>query len=980
MQETPDQPLPDDGLNNEEAAEVFRQAISDSDQSASGEAHTNSGSWKPPLPEELEPLMSGFTILSLLGRGGMGAVYHGIQENLEREVAIKLLPPELGRDPEFEARFKREAKSMAKLNHPNIVQIFDYGQTSAGHHYIVMEYVEGTDLYRLIRSGELNSEGALNAISQICDALEYAHSEGFVHRDIKPANMFINNKGILKVGDFGLAKLVEDEASRNTPKELGLTMTGVAMGTPHYIAPEQLDGDVAVDQRADIYSLGIMFYEMLTGEIPRGAMKSPSEKAKSIDVRIDGVVFKAMQSDPLDRYQSATDLRFDVDSIRKAPSSQVSNASTRENPDSVEPRQNQQKTGPVTIATIIVLPLLLVGYIFFALLGSGNLSDSHSETTNDASSQSSSGEGRENFTVPVIPREEGSLHGLVYDKTLKKVVPLPIPSGWKNKRFVSVGASKANGATAENALSWWGIQDNKVLLSMYNQRSMVGLAKTREKLLKFSPKVGVTVEGRLITEPTGQYFPHPEGDNYIDAEVGSKFGIALTSNGEVRIWPANIYDGGNLYQPPSEALKNVIAISTNLHTAMVLSKDGEVTQWHYEKGIIQKELTAGKDIVAISPTISVNSDGTINSIGYTDLELDEKVVDLDFGGELLALKFDSGNWRLFQRSDSQAESTKALIEAFEATPKGRVIDLFVDATGGQESAFALWIEEGVLGLGGDKPRHRFPSAEVADSSSPLIREVSIATPYVNSLGMQFVPVPVKGGPSDGSTVLFSTWETRVSDYESFMKSSPGREWLEVEFPQEKNHPAVRMRWADAVDFCEWLTEEDRKNGKLSKSEYYRLPTDHEWSCAAGIGHLENPDTTPESKECRIPDLYPWGTTLPTPENYENYYGKEALAFPARIAKGNGFRKPLNGFEDSYTRTSPVGSFSPNGYGLYDMGGNTSEWCSDWHSPLLEKKALRGASWGTSLEHCLLTSSRVSNFPTLRFDTHGFRCVIAATKK
>lgn len=163
------------------------------DSKASGS--TPGGIWEPPIPAELASLMTGYEIVDLIGRGGMGAVYKAIQTNLEREVAIKLLPPELSENPEFEARFKREAKSMAQLNHPNIVQIYDFGQTAAGHYFFVMEFVDGTDLHELIRAGELTPSGALNAVSQICDALEFAHSKGYVHRDIKPANIFINQGG-----------------------------------------------------------------------------------------------------------------------------------------------------------------------------------------------------------------------------------------------------------------------------------------------------------------------------------------------------------------------------------------------------------------------------------------------------------------------------------------------------------------------------------------------------------------------------------------------------------------------------------------------------------------------------------------------------------------------------------------------------------------------------------------------------------------
>ena len=280
--------------------------------------------WEPPAPQELSGMISGYEITGLLGRGGMGAVYKGTQTSLDRPVAIKLLPPHLRANPEFEARFRREAKAMARLNHPNIVQIYDYGQTAAGQHYFVMEFVDGSDLSHLVRSGQLDPEGALNAVSQICSALQYAHELGFVHRDIKPANILLNQQGILKVGDFGLAKLVDpqgDEASIN--EEMSLTMSGMAMGTPHYAAPEQFYGHGHVDHRADLYSLGVMFYEMLTREIPRGAPKAPSRKIANLDVRIDGVVFKAMEHDPDERYQTAVELRTDVDYIRVTPSTSI---------------------------------------------------------------------------------------------------------------------------------------------------------------------------------------------------------------------------------------------------------------------------------------------------------------------------------------------------------------------------------------------------------------------------------------------------------------------------------------------------------------------------------------------------------------------------------------------------------------------------------------------------------------------------------
>ncbi|MEM7015041.1 MAG: serine/threonine-protein kinase [Verrucomicrobiota bacterium] len=286
---------------------------------AAGSNPTNPlGTWEPPSAKELDALLEGYDVETLIGRVGMGAVYKGVQKNLDRIVAIKILPEELAGDPDFEERFEREAKALAQLNHQNIVQIYDFGQSAGRHWFFAMEFVDGVDFHDLIKTGQLESEGALNAVSQMCDALAYAHGEGLIHRDIKPANIFLNKQGILKIGDFGLAKIIDPAAADS--RIASLTMTGAAMGTPHYSAPEQMDGR-EVDHRADIYSLGVMFYEMLTGKIPQGAFDPPSKKVE-VDVRVDEVVLRAMAEEPERRYQTVVEVRTDVDAIREKPASE----------------------------------------------------------------------------------------------------------------------------------------------------------------------------------------------------------------------------------------------------------------------------------------------------------------------------------------------------------------------------------------------------------------------------------------------------------------------------------------------------------------------------------------------------------------------------------------------------------------------------------------------------------------------------------
>ncbi len=258
--------------------------------------------------------MPGYTVEKLLGRGGMGAVYRGVQMNLERPVAIKILPPGVEKeDPSFAERFKSEARLMAKLNHPAVVSVYDFGTTSAGQLYFAMEYVDGSDVSQMIRTqGRLPPEHALAITAHVCDALSAAHELGIVHRDIKPANVLLNMKGQVKVADFGLAKLEE-------PGQHGLTKTGYAMGTPDFVAPEALTLGTAIDGRADLYAVGVMLYQMLTGNIPRGAFKPAFVLVPGIDPRYDPIISKAMQHDREERHQNAADLRRELDVILTVP-------------------------------------------------------------------------------------------------------------------------------------------------------------------------------------------------------------------------------------------------------------------------------------------------------------------------------------------------------------------------------------------------------------------------------------------------------------------------------------------------------------------------------------------------------------------------------------------------------------------------------------------------------------------------------------
>jgi serine/threonine protein kinase len=601
--------------------------------------------WTPPTPEELAALLPQYQIERLLGHGGMGAVYKGVQVALKRPVAIKLLPLEISADPAFAKRFEHEAQTLARLSHPNIVAVHDFGTTSEGHLYFVMEFVEGTDLHRMIHGPGLTPAQSLSIIIAVCEALQYAHGKGVVHRDIKPANVLVDTEGTVKVADFGLARLSTPDADSG-----GLTMTGTVMGTPAYMAPEQTRG-MAVDHRADIYSLGVMLYEMLCGEIPRGVFDPPSRKVQ-VDVRLDEVVLKAMNSEPERRYQNTVEMKTDVDHIR------ATNAEGGT-------RKTESKTPRVRIAAILALCLAL--------------------------------------------------------------------------------------ASAGGFFIWEKVKPSRV-----------ARAESSPALQRVEPPA---TTGRL------------------------------------------------------EGLKPATTLSAAVVTPGTATKDA---------------------------------------------------------------------------------------------------------------------------------------------------------PFVNTLGMKFVPVPITGGPTGGQRVLFSVWETRVQDYEAFDKEIK-RAWPKPAFAQGMTHPVVNVTWDDAQAFCRWLTIRERASGKITATEAYRLPRDHEWSCAAGIGAREDAAKRPDEKNLKI-DGFPWGGTWPPTPGTGNFAGEERRAEVE--AKKPGYDGLIAGYNDGFRFTAPVGSFPADALGLFDVAGNVSEHCDDWNTALKDRHTFRGSgadSWGNET---LRSSWRYNLLPTQRWFYVGFRVVLA----
>jgi eukaryotic-like serine/threonine-protein kinase len=300
----------------------------------------------------------------LVGTGGMSSVYRAHDSLLERNVAIKVLHEHVGRDAEQVERFRREARAVAQLSHPNIVTVIDRGERD-GREYIVFEYVEGENLKQLVLRGPLTVRRALDIAIEIARGLEFAHRQGLIHRDVKPQNVLLPSGGEAKVTDFGIARELDVH---------GLTQTGSVLGTSHYIAPEQARGG-AVDERTDVYALGAVLYELLTGRVPFDgdnfvsvALKHVHEEVPSahelrpeVSPRLDAAVQRAMAKDPAERFASMADFELELEACRDQVATDEGGDPTMVVPAVIRHQQQQPSKAPARRRRGLALPLVLSG-------------------------------------------------------------------------------------------------------------------------------------------------------------------------------------------------------------------------------------------------------------------------------------------------------------------------------------------------------------------------------------------------------------------------------------------------------------------------------------------------------------------------------------------------------------------------------------------------------------------------------------------
>lgn len=1036
------------------------------------------GHWEPPLASEVATMLpeGSYGVECLIGRGGMGAVYQGMQIRLKRPVAIKLMRQDHGTDERFRLRFQREALLLASLDHPGIVKVIDCGDAGPDLLYIVMELVDGVNLMEVIRSGGVSEKRALDIVEQVCSALRFAHDSGIVHRDIKPSNILLSRDGRARIADFGLAMALDPESD-------GSEDSGI--GTPSYAAPEQMRANGLVDQRADLYAVGVMIYQMLTGNLPQDRWKPPSEVV-AVDPTWDKIVSKALESMPQDRFSGAEAMQEMLSRISP-----------------VDPQRIRRRRRLPLLISAAVIVLLAVGLFLFIrenkasgyptpkvwvdatpelrktahLYDFGVVRKGGLEITEDAHFDLADRRHFKDVAIRVIYTGVVSL-GLrgtrdeYYYGTIRANGDADISIYFKRPELrpnfqpviYQLGKSYDPEATHELVLSAQGdvirmwldgrlvatLQDSALSSGMLVMRaypkpeSPVRISRLEYGSLdkwvqsvvprrpEFKPKPGTIAHrltspdfkwnapinlGKAINTKEEDAGPHISPDSLIltfqssrdhklrfyecrRKHIGDSFRNPELVSGNRSNWtgapwitadrrtlvyvspegPDNHGSLQDLYMCQRDDPGGVWGLPVNLLTvnssthdqSPCLTSDGLTLYF----GSLRRGGFGGHDLWKASRKTMDEPFGNITNLGASmnsfiqDREMylaadDRTLVFIRMFGESPLL----GSLLHVAVPDGGADWH---VMPVELPIKGMITDPCVSADGS-----VLWFSwEGPLGEGGRDlwQIERVPSnAPDVPVTHPALASRNV--PFENSLGMRFLPIPVTGGPTDQQRVLFSIWETRVKDYAEFIKES-GREWLEIPFKQSETQPAAKLSWDDGQAFCKWLTERERRLNIISGNQRYRLPTDHEWSCAAGFGDLEDPELSPSMKGGGQWNWYAWGESWPPPNNVANYMGEESKELLENPSFAN-LAWVINGFRDPFPYTAPVGSFPANPNGIHDLAGNLWEWCEDWKVQEQNLRVLRGHSFLCNNGAGAKLSVRGGILPDQRQLVFGMRLVLSS---
>jgi serine/threonine protein kinase len=873
-----------------------------------------------------------FVLARKLGRGGMGEVWLATDERLKEQVALKFLPPEIRADPGALDDLRRETSRSRLLTHPNIVRIHDLHEDEDGFSCIVMEYVDGPTLLALRLQQESRVLGWAKLeplLAQLCAALNYAHGEKVVHRDLKPSNVMVDGKGRVKLADFGIAAVMSDSMSRISVKHS-------TSGTIPYMSPRQFTGE-RPEPADDIYALGATLYELLAstppffrGDIPYQLMhkEAPRLEERLAELKIENEVPEYVRSVIL----------------------RCLGKTSGERPKSAGAVMEAIRAGELSEAATVVAPKGLNPQPL------PKSEDAPAPVRDDPPNHDPAWSSRPILDVDPPVAAEPPKSGSGPEKPM--IAPVPALPPERKKPFAG-----------------------KMMVAALAALAVLGLAL----YFAFGRKAGPAAEAETARQ--AQEKAKAEGEEARLAEEKRRAAEAeIARQSQERGAAMAAVESNRLAQESALQLSNQLA-ATAQSNAVFRSNQLFLQRVEAERlanargGLVLKTEPAGATVMLGGEDIQ-NSPATFKGIkvgryklrveldGYETVSREVEIKADEFTiPEAVQLVRQTGTVHL------ESEPPGATVESGGAVLGTTPLDLRSVPTGAVSYVFKLdgHVAANLSGTVKNGGLLRVV-ASLAKAPFPVL-----GAPYENGLGMKFVAVP-------GTAVLFSIWDTRVRDFEGFVKEtgydatagvislrSDGRtqrgdSWKSPGFAQGPTHPVCGVSWEDAEAFCKWLTTRERTAGKIGAAQFYRLPTGDEWSAAVGL--TEAKEGSPKDKSGEVQDVYPWGTQWPPPAGAGNYAGTEAADgnWPANFGT-------IPGYQDGFARTSPVGSFAANRFGLYDMGGNVWQWCEDWDEDFHSLRVLRGASWSNCHALELLSACRRFGVPGSRDSNNGFRCVL-----